>query len=110
MGDNNQLIALNHPVLQHLHQQQQQQQLNNTINQGKIGGTEKGVEGNESSASTESDYEEVSSTLVINGSVAKAEKCIFSSIQSITAKHKYLFTLRYKNYGTGRRKYFKPNC
>ena len=50
MGDSNRLLALNHPVLQHL--QQQQQQLR------KMDGGEE----NDSSASAESDYDEVSDT------------------------------------------------
>ena len=54
MGDSNRLIALNHPVLQHLQQQQQQQQ-QQLRDSGKMD-----VEGNESSASAESDYEGVS--------------------------------------------------
>ena len=52
MGDSNRLLALNHPVLQHLQQQQQQQQLR------KMDGGEE----NDSSASAESDYDEVSDT------------------------------------------------
>ena len=51
MGDNNRLIALNHPVLQHL--QQQQQQLRGTTKM------EVGEGNDESSASAESDYDEV---------------------------------------------------
>ena len=52
MGDNNRLIALNHPVLQHL--QQQQQQLRDSTKM------EVGEGNDESSASAESDYDEVS--------------------------------------------------
>ena len=55
VGDSNRLIALNHPVLQHLQQQQQQQQ--QLRDSGKMD-----VEGNESSASAESDYEGVSTS------------------------------------------------
>ena len=52
MGDSNRLIALNHPVLQHLQQQQQQLRGSTKMEVG---------EGNdESSASAESDYDEVS--------------------------------------------------
>ena len=54
MGDSNRLIALNHPVLQHLQQQQQQQQQLRDSGKMDVG------EGNESSASAESDYEGVS--------------------------------------------------
>ena len=58
MGDNNRLIALNHPVLQHLQQQQQQQQQQNRQQSlAKMNG-----EGEDTSASAESDYDEVSDT------------------------------------------------
>ena len=53
MGDSNRLLALNHPVLQHLQQQQQQQQQLRKMDGG---------EENDSSASAESDYDEVSDT------------------------------------------------
>lgn len=58
MGDNNRLIALNHPVLQHLQQQQQQQQQLRDSAKMDVG------EGNESSA--ESDYEGVSERVILS--------------------------------------------